>query len=208
MCTISNCSRSISVGETSGEDGNSTNSFTGKDYYEDLIERANSVPLVSLFRYYNLRVNDVNRKIVCPFPTHKGGRETTPSFLFYPKTNTFFCFGCKIGTRTVDFVSAIEGISKTDAAYKIISLCDVSETFENERFDSSDKLELMIELANIIREFRDEYNDESSFKFIELICFNFDVINNKLREKLNAEALRSVVDQLKSKIESYKLRVK
>jgi len=208
MCTISNYARSVSDSETSGEDRDFADSFTGKDYYEDLIDRANFTPLPSLFRYYGLRVDEHNRKIVCPFPTHKGGREYTPSFLYYPKTNTFWCFGCKAGTRATDFVSFMHGINKLDAAYKILDLFDSQETIGYDRFDSNDKLGIMMDFSNAVREFREACTGEASWEFIEIICSHCDAINKKLKDKLTVEALRSVVNQLQNKIELYKLREK
>ena len=60
------------------------------------IKYANSLPLLSILAHYGVYLDESNRKIGCPFPSHKNGKEQTPSFVYYHNTNTFWCFGCKI----------------------------------------------------------------------------------------------------------------
>jgi hypothetical protein len=203
MCPLSNTGRSISDGKISGEAGDIAASFTGQDFYRELIQRANSVPLVSVFRYYGLRLDASNRKITCPFPSHQGGRERTASFLYYPQTNTFWCFGCKIGVAACDFVAMMDNTTKLNAAYKILELfnADALDGEEIDRQNFSERLEIMLDFSTVIRTFRQINMDQDSFNFIERMCETYDAIN--LKHKLNNEALRSVVQQLKDKISSF-----
>lgn len=205
MRELSNTAGSISTIETSGEAGDFTTPSPGKAFYQDLINRANTIPITRIFKYYSLRLDENNKKIICPIPSHKGGRENSASFHYYPQTNTFWCFGCKTGVGCCDLVAAMEGISKAKAAFKILDLfgADVDEDAIYDRENFSEKLEIMIDFSNVVRDFRQNYIDEKSQAFIENICAVYDRLN--LRHKtLNNEALRSVVTQLKDEINIYK----
>jgi hypothetical protein len=196
----------ISPSTSSGETGDITTSFTGKDHYQELIDRANTVPLTRIFKLYHLRIDEHNRKITCPFKSHKGGRETTPSFWFYPETNSFRCYGCGIGhkqTHGCEFIAAMEGISRVKAANKILDLfaTDVDEDNVLNKQDFSERLEIMMDFSSAVREFRQTHIDEKSQKFIEDMCWVYDQHN--LKHDHNNEALRRIVEQLKDKITSY-----
>lgn len=195
--------------ETSGEIGNSSKASTGKAFYQDLIQRANTVPLLRIFKYYGLRINEFQKSVICPFKSHKGGRESTPSFSYYPHTNSFHCYGCKVGheyAHGCEFMAAMEDISRAKAAYKILQLFhdDVDEdgVFETPNF--SEQLEVMLEFSNAVRDFRQAFFDEKSVSYIEYLCWVYDTLNLR-HKRLNNEALRRVVGILKEKINTYKL---
>jgi len=177
MRSIQNSTGPISSSETPGEAGDFAAPFTGKEYYHDLIDRANTVPLIKLFKYYGLRLDDHNRRIICPFSSHQGGRESSGSFYFYPQTNTFWCFGCKTGVAPCDLVAGLDNSNKVKAA-------------------------IMMEFSTIVREFSQANPDQKSHSFIEYICSVYDDLNLKHKDFSN-EALRRVVDQLKEEISSY-----
>lgn len=181
--------------------------FTGKDYYQDLISRANTVPLVRVFKHYGIRVDEYNRKITCPFRSHKGGRETTPSFYYYPDTNSFRCYGCGMGNQyahACEFVAYMEGISRVKAADRIVKLfaADVDDDADLiTKNDFSERLEIMMDFSNTVRNFRQSHADDESQKFIEGMCWVYDQHNLK-RDNSN-DALRRIVEQIKEKIASY-----
>ena len=204
MRDVSNTIGPVGYGETSGEVGNSSTPLTGKAFYQDLIRRANTVPLIKIFKHYKLYLNDINRKTVCPFKSHKGGRESSGSFYFYPDTNSYCCYGCRLGSWGCDFVSAMDGINKSKAAFKIISLFndDVDEDSGIDIEDLSEKLNIMLDFSSTVREFRQSNFDEKSHIYVEYICSVYDDLNIKFKS-LNNEALRRIVDELKTKIESY-----
>jgi hypothetical protein len=204
MRTIQNSTGPISNSETPGEAGDFTASFTGKDYYHDLINRANTVPLVKLFKHYGLHLDDNNRRIICPFSSHQGGRESSGSFYFYPQTNTFWCFGCKTGVAPCDLVAGLDGCSKVKAAMKILESfgadTDDDNIFDRELFTK--KLEIMMEFSTAVRDFSQSNTDQKARSFIEYICSVYDDLNMKHKDFSN-EALRRVVDELKEEISSY-----
>ncbi len=203
MRPISSSNRPNSDSEAHSEAGGFTEPFTGKNEYKDLISKANAVPLTIVFKYYGLRLDECNRKIICPFKSHNGGRENSASFNFYPQTNTFWCFGCKTGPGAVDFVSEIEEIGKIQAANKILDIfsSDIDEDNILDRENYSLKLEIMLEFSSIVRDFRAKYNSSKSFSYIENICSVFDSLN--LKHNLNNDALKHVVSKLKEQILSY-----
>ena len=205
MCPISNKTGPDSSGETSWEDRSFNYTSAGQNNNKELIYRANSVLLSQIFSHYGLHADANNHKIICPFPAHKGGRETTASFYYYPHTNSFNCFGCGVGGSCCDFVANKENISKDKAAIKILSLFsdDVVADGEVVQINFSERLEIMLDFSATVREFRQEHFDEKSTDFIEHICWVYDAMNDKHKNKLDNDALRRMVQNLKKKIKFY-----
>jgi hypothetical protein len=206
MRPISDTAGSNSDSQTSGEAGDITAAFTGKDYYQNLIERANTVPLIRIFKLYGLQVDEYNRKIICPFKHHKGGHESTPSFYYNAHNNSFRCYGCGVGhpnAHGCEFVAAMENVSKVVAASKILEhfSSDVDDDVIFDKHDFSERLQIMMDFADTVREFRQICADEKSQKFIEDMCWVYDQHN--LKHDHTNEALRRVVEQIKDKIISY-----
>ncbi len=205
MRTVSNIYGPVGYGETPGETGDSTASTTGKALYQELISKANSVPIIRVFRHYGLRLNNYNHRIVCPFKSHKGGHESTGSFQWYPLTNSYCCYGCRVGSHACDFVAEMDGITKKQAALKIMKLfgdlVDAEAVFAPENF--SERLEIMLSFSNTIRDFRQLHSDENAHSFIENMCMVYDDLNLK-HKKLDNAALRHIVENLIEVINSYK----
>jgi hypothetical protein len=206
MRPISSSTRPDSDSQTSGEGGDITKAFTGQDYYQDLINKANTVPLIRILKHYGIRVDEYNRKIICPFKSHKGGHESTPSFYYYAATDSFRCFGCGIGHQHAhgcEFVAAMEGISRAKAAAKILDLfaADVDDDGIVVKHDFSERLQIMMDFSDTVRNFRQSHIDQESQKFIEDMCWVYDQHN--LKHDHTNEALRRIVEQLKEKINAY-----
>lgn len=207
MRDLSNSTGSFGYGEVPGETGDSSASPARKDFFKDLIHRANTVPLIRIFKYYGIRLDAVHNKCVCPFKSHKGGRENSASFKYYEDTNSFYCFGCKTGgqqAHACEFIAAMDGINKAKSAFKILSLFesdidDSAEVFEG--YSLSEQLEIMMDFSKLVREFRINYLDKESQDFIEKICEAYDVLNAK--RAMDNETLRSVVEHLKEQINFY-----
>jgi len=204
MHPLQSGTRPVSQSPSSWEDGNFTESFAGNEESKDLITQANSVSLLRIFQHYRLRLDEINKKIICPFKSHKSGRENSASFYYYPETNSFYCFGCSVGGKYAhgcEFVALMEGINKQEAAYRILELfqSDVDENvIWNDANNFSERLEIMMDFARGVREFRQAHTDNKSQEFIDNICMVYDMLN--LKHDLNNEALRSMVAQLKDRI--------
>lgn len=209
MCAISNSAGSSCARKEPSEDRDSTNSFTGQDYYQDLIDLANTVPLVKIFKQYNIHCNESSFHIRCPFKSHKGGRENSASFKYYHETDSFFCFGCNVGgsfAHASHFVAAMEGISLRKAAYKIIDSFkgDLGE-INNEALicdDSDERLKIMLEFSESVRDFYQSYCSDDAKTYIDEVCRLYDTL--MIKHKLDNEALCRLVEQLKNHISLYK----
>lgn len=202
MRNISDTTRSISDKQTPGKDRDLTSSFTGEGY-KSVVEKANSVSIKQVFMMYGIRLDENNRKTTCPFKSHKGGRETTASFYFYPDTNTYFCYGCRQGSKPVDFVLNMDKSTKLKAAQKILENFNIesSDEFIINNDDFHDRLSIIIEYSNEVRNFRLNFTNEPDLIFIENNCKILDTITSKY--DLNNEALKSVVSQLIDAINKY-----
>ncbi len=206
MRDLPNTTGPVSYGETSWETGNAPEAATGKSYHQELIHQANTVPLMSIFRHYNIRIDAQRCTIVCPFKSHKGGRENSGSFKYFYETNSFHCYGCKTGgswAHGTEFVAAMDGISRSNAALKIIKLFGdeinaeaIDELSDMENYH--EKFAIMMEFSNYVRDLRPTLLDEKCTTHVEYVCSVYDRMNFK--HKLNIEALRRIVDELKEEI--------
>jgi len=208
MCDISSKTGSDCYGTSSVENRGIAESFTRKNYYKELIDLADTVPLLKIFKYYNIRCNSHSFQMRCPFKSHKGGRESTPSFHYYHETNSFNCFGCRKGgnfAHASHFVAAMEDITTAAAANKIILIFkdDLDNNkIDNDLFDNFDEqMNLMLEFSNYIRNFHDTYSTDDARAYIEKICMVYDKFSSKF--KLNNKALKSLISQLKEVINLY-----
>lgn len=191
-----------SYGEIQWEDGNTETSFTVSSESESLIRRANSISFLEIFRYYNLSLDNDNLKSTCPFLKHKGGRENSASFYFYPETNSFHCFGCNSGRSTCDFVSIFDSISKFEAAQKIIELFGDSESqlLIDDSDNHSNKIIILNSFSSYIRDiYIKNLGNQSAISNIEKIISLFDKLNDKY--DLSDDALESSILKLKLKID-------
>lgn len=191
-------------GETSWETGDSSDASSRKAYFKELIAKANTIRLIRIFNIYGIRIDEQNKKITCPFKSHSNGRESTPSFVYYPQTNSYWCFGCKQGKTPVDFVANMDNIPIWKAAYKIINLygADVNVDIESEQESFSEKMRLYMDFSNYVYEFiQRNLKNEEAMKFVEEITSIFDRMNAK--RDLSNDALESLVFKLKDQIDRY-----
>lgn len=179
MRNISSITGPISYGETSWENRSSTETASGETSVKSLINKANAVPIMHIFKHYGLRFDTYSHKTTCPFVSHKGGRENTPSFKVYEDTNSFKCFGCGVGGRTVHFVSEMDRCNAAKASLKILQLfaSEINEGILVEGINSSERLEIMLKFSSSVYDFRQVYTNEHAISFIEYICWVFDRSN-------------------------------
>jgi CHC2 zinc finger len=203
MHDLSSTDGSISDGSTSGEARNITAPVAGKTDDKTIIQRANAVPIILIFNHYGLKPTQYNPKITCPFTNHKGGRERTPSLKYYADTNSFSCYGCGVAGGCVTLVEAMDKSNKLKAASKILRLFNsqVDEDLLLDVDSSADRLQMMADFSNIIREFRHNNLGNHAFLFIEHCCWVYDESNRK--HKYDNEALRHLIESLTKIIEQY-----
>ena len=206
MRNISNNTRCDSVSQTSGDSRNFTNNFDGENHYQDIIDLANTVPLIKIFRSYNIRCNQSSCMMRCPFKSHKGGRESTGSFKYFHETNSFYCWGCTKGGQFAHgchFVSAMEGISLDKSAYKILELFknDIGEIADDLIIDNLDeRLQITLDFSNSVREFIQLYPE--ALQYAEVVCEKYDKLNLS-HKNLDNQALQYIVKVLKQHLNAY-----
>ncbi len=77
-------------------------------FLEEIKDRNDIVELVS--KYVALKRAGSNMSGLCPFHNEK-----TPSFTVFPKTRSYYCFGCGAGGDAFSLVMALEGLGYRDA---------------------------------------------------------------------------------------------
>jgi hypothetical protein len=195
MLTLSDQSGYGSYGTPSSY-ATDTQSTAERNRFKELIEKAEKAPLLAIFKHYKVAIDEYSRKTFCPFPKHKGGRENTPSFWFYPDNNTFWCFGCKTGRSAVDFVANREDISRFKAAQLVLEITVDEEEVDDVIFiNQFDRAKLLMEFASAIR-VKNSANigNEYQLSCIEKIANVFDQMNSK--HKLSNTALRMLMERL------------
>ena len=70
-------------------------------------------------------------KGLCPFHSEK-----SPSFMVYPATNSFYCFGCGIGGDAITFVKQMEHLDYPDAIEFLAKRAGIAIIREDSEFDS------------------------------------------------------------------------
>ena len=170
-----------SEGENSGTDGpDGWNDKNDLNLVIQKIQAANKkVSLSSVFQSYNLRIKRLHNHqiwstpITCPLPGHKHGNERTPSFGYNFIQGRWNCFGCKKSGKAVEFISEMEGRTRTSVAASILDhYGDVEVEEDIEREDP--KVEsLLFSMANCIRNSIKNY--PSKIESIEKISWWFDM---------------------------------
>lgn len=78
------------------------------------IKRRNPIAVVVTEHGVPLRQQGETLKGRCPFH-----QDDTPSFTVYPKTRSFYCFGCGVGGDVIDFVRRANGVSFREAVNRL-----------------------------------------------------------------------------------------
>jgi DNA primase len=166
---------------------NTGNSFE-VNVVQNVIDKANStISLINVIGLY-VNVDDHTRKICCPFQSHNGGNERTPSLYIYLETNSYFCFGCKSYGRVCDFYAAMENITPYVAALRLLdNLCATVDI--NDRGFTYDKE--VLEFSSMIRNFLMHHpNNAEALKYAENLCVAFDALRDKhSQEEMNFNKL-------------------
>ncbi len=78
---------------------------------DDRLARLKEIPIATVVeRFVELRPSGFNLSARCPFHTDR-----EPSFVVFPRTNTFHCFGCRAGGDAISFLRLSMGLSFHEA---------------------------------------------------------------------------------------------
>ncbi|BFJ86744.1 DNA primase [Ruthenibacterium sp. CLA-JM-H11] len=84
------------------------------EYIEELVQRSDIVDVVQ--SYVQLRHRGRTHTGLCPFHNEK-----TPSFVVYPETQSFYCFGCGTGGDVITFIKKINNVDYVEAVKTLAS---------------------------------------------------------------------------------------
>ncbi len=91
---------------------------------DDLERVRDATDLVELAGgYVTLRKAGKNYKGLCPFH-----QEKTPSFIVFPETQTFHCFGCGAGGDAIGFLMRVENLSFREALERLAERAGITLT--------------------------------------------------------------------------------
>jgi hypothetical protein len=169
------------------------------------IKQANTVKFAHVCKHYGIDIDEYNTKIRCPFKFHN---DSSPSFQYFHGTNSFHCFGCKNSGGPVNFVACLEGISKTDAAEKLLDNFESDEDNEALGFRSKEKEDLFLKFSALIRNFLKEHNTHEAILFADVITMAFDSAmrgkGKRERERvIDVGGINHVISELEKRIGKY-----
>ncbi len=79
-----------------------------QEYIQEVVRRSDVTEVVS--GYVQLRRRGRTQTGLCPFHSEK-----TPSFVVYPETQSFYCFGCGVGGDVITFIKRINNLDYVEA---------------------------------------------------------------------------------------------
>ena len=85
-----------------------------QEYVQEVVRRNDITDVVQ--QYVQLRHRGRTCTGLCPFHTEK-----TPSFVVYPETQSFYCFGCGAGGDVITFVRKISNLGYVEAVKQLAS---------------------------------------------------------------------------------------
>lgn len=222
MSTLQNHNRSFSFGKVPIKNRNSrdvsrASALNGPVSWDDSsleddfqeqnthIKQANTVNFVHVCRHYGVEIDEYSCIIRCPFKFHN---DNTPSFKYYSKTNSFFCWGCKNSGGPVDFVALLENIPKLEAAEKLLDNFESDEVDSSLGVNSKEREELFLKFSTIVRNFLREHKTSEALVFIDMITQSFDAATRgrKRRERdrvVDVEGIKHAIDEQEKRIGKY-----
>ncbi len=119
-----------------------------KETIDEILQRTDIEPLIS--SYVSLKRASDTYKGLCPFHSEK-----SPSFTVYPKTSSFYCFGCGMGGDAVTFIRQIEHLDYPDALQFLakragITIIDDDNKYQREekKFNRDRMFKMNVDAAN------------------------------------------------------------
>ncbi|MBQ3792050.1 MAG: DNA primase, partial [Clostridia bacterium] len=107
--------------------------------------------------YLNLQRAGSNLKALCPFHSEK-----TPSFIVFPDTQDFHCFGCSAGGDAISFVMRMENLEYVDAIRFLAKRSGIPVPEEEEVSENSISRSRLLEMNLLAaRYFRKNLTDET-----------------------------------------------
>lgn len=100
-----------------------------QEYIFELTQRSDIVDIIS--GYVQLRHQGRTHKGLCPFHSEK-----SPSFVVYPDTQSFYCFGCGAGGDAIGFTKRINNVDYIEAVKLLASRVGMPMPDDNDKTGS------------------------------------------------------------------------
>ena len=97
-----------------------------QSYIEELVQRNDMVDVAQ--SYVQLRRRGRTYTGLCPFHSEK-----TPSFVVYPETQSFYCFGCGAGGDVITFIKKINNVDYVEAVKTLAARAGMAMTEEDDK---------------------------------------------------------------------------
>lgn len=140
--------------------------------------------------------------LCCPFPSHD---DSTASFGYNSVKDYFHCFGCATSGRAVEFMSIMEGLSKSVIADQILRETGGYDLNDEEALVDDDfNIEDIFKFANMLRYLYQKYiNNEKAFGHIDKIAMWVDMSLISALSVRDAESFRRRIDEAVSILDDY-----
>ena len=103
-----------------------------REVIEEILIRTDIEQLIS--GYVSLKRAGDTYKGLCPFHSEK-----SPSFTVYPKTASFYCFGCGIGGDAVTFIKQMEHLDYPDAVEFLAKRAGITVVNDDKKYAPREK---------------------------------------------------------------------
>lgn len=196
MQSLSNSDQSTDRGKVQNQSGNNRDGY--QDAWKKLATEANSVDLLTVLTSYGLRLDKYHSKCICPLHN-----ENSPSFYYYPNTNSWYCFGCKKGGSATHFVSRIEGISIAEASEKLLGEFTPGAFATSTTSDYLDRQDVVFGFSTLIRKFIQAHsNNPNALQFVERLTLIFDTLAAK--HNLSNDGFKLVIRRLEKQLGEFR----
>lgn len=155
------------------------------------------VTLVETLRNYQIKLVSSGDKFVanCPFRDHS---DNTPSFVLYPSTDSFYCWGCHRGGDVVQFLIHYEQISKEEVQKKLglgqDAVTEIESILKPPTLVESDyNEEVNFVVSGLVRE---KLQKGVFWERVAPILQKFD--RRLTTEKLNEQEAKQIIDHFQS----------
>lgn len=125
-----------------------------QDYIQEVVRRNDIEDVVQ--SYVQLRRRGRTCTGLCPFHTEK-----TPSFVVYPETQSFYCFGCGAGGDVITFIKKISNLEYVEAVKLLASRAGMPMPNEEDKAGEMRRKVLAIN-RDAARYFYDQLNKPTS----------------------------------------------
>lgn len=155
--------------------------------------------ILELLNKYQIKVEKIGDKYRtnCPFPDHQ---DDSPSFILYPNTNSFYCFGCQRGGDVAQFLIHYHKISWEEAKKRLGTDNIVAEIEEIQKSNKyQEELDFNTELNyNVSKLIRGKLQSGIPIEKVFLFLKEFD---NKLKnKKLNEQEAKDLIIQVQREL--------